>query len=121
MIHDKAPGQLKLTTDMIKSLPLKATEFYIESIQEFWRNKEVDLESWHTTALNTIYKGKGDPQDPNNHHRIALKETSAKALSIIISRRLLKKFTNQPHLSIWSYRMSRSPTYHQDTSGTNTD
>ncbi len=41
------------------------------------------------TILNTLYKGKGEPHDPNNHCGIALKETSAKVLSIIISKRLL--------------------------------
>jgi hypothetical protein len=42
--------------------------------------------------LNTIYKGKGDPQDLNNHRGIALKEMSAKVLSIVIAQRLLKRF-----------------------------
>ncbi len=55
MTYDKAPGQSKLTTDMIKNLPPSATNFYIEIIQEFWKNEEVDLKSWHTTILNTIY------------------------------------------------------------------
>jgi hypothetical protein len=72
MAHDKAPGQSKL----IKNLPPSALELYTEIIQEFWKNKRVDLNSWYTTILNTIYKGKGDPQDPNNHRGIALKETS---------------------------------------------
>jgi hypothetical protein len=39
-----------------------------------------------------MYKGQGDPQDPNNHRGIALKETSAKVMSIIIAKRLLKRF-----------------------------
>ncbi len=54
------------------------------------------LKRWHMALigpiLNTIYKGKGDSQDPNNHHGIALKETSTKVLSIILARRLLKRF-----------------------------
>ena len=61
-------------------------------INEFWNNEQVDFKAWHITVLNTIYKGKGDPQDPNNHRGIALKETSAKVLSIILARRLLKRF-----------------------------
>ena len=77
---------------MIKSLPKKAIELYADLIKKFWTDEAVDFDSWHVTILNTIYKGKGDPQDPNNHHGIALKETSAKILSIIIARRLLKKF-----------------------------
>ncbi len=93
MANDKDPGESKLMTDMIKNLPPSAINFYIEIIQEFWKNEEVDLNSWHTTILLlTIYKGKGDPQDLKNHHRIALKEKSAKVLSIVIAQRLLKRF-----------------------------
>jgi hypothetical protein len=77
---------------MLKNLPPQALNFYIDIIQEFWNNKDFDLSSWHTTILNTIYKGKGDPQDPHNHRGIALKETSAKVLSIIIAQRLLRRF-----------------------------
>jgi hypothetical protein len=76
---------------MIKNLPSQASDFYVELIQEFWKDKEVDFESWHAIILNMIYKGKGDPQDPNNHRGIALKETSAKVLSIIIAKRLLSR------------------------------
>ena len=61
-------------------------------INSFWNNEQVDFEAWHLTVLNTTYKGKGDLQDPNNHCRIALKETSTKVLSIILVRRLLKRF-----------------------------
>jgi len=77
---------------MIKSLPNEAIQFYTDIINNFWNDKQVDFESWHITVLNTIYKGKGNPQDPNNHRGIALKETSAKVLSIILARRLLKRF-----------------------------
>ena len=91
MAYDKAPGQSKLTTDMIKNLPPSALDLYTEIIQEFWKNERVDLNSWHTTILNTIYKGKGDPQDPNNRRGIALKETPVKVLSIVIAKHLLSR------------------------------
>jgi hypothetical protein len=52
-------------------------DFYVELIQEFWRDEKIDFDLWHATILNMLYKGKGDPQDPNNHCGIALKETSA--------------------------------------------
>ena len=92
MKFDKAPGLTGLTTDMMKSLPNEAIQFYTDIINKFWNNEQVDFEPWHITVLNTIYKGKGNPQDPNNHQGIALKETSAKELSIILARRLLKRF-----------------------------
>ena len=52
-------------TDMIKNLPPEGLAFLTFIIQEFWKNKEVDFESWHITKLSNLYKGKGDQQDPN--------------------------------------------------------
>ena len=92
MAYEKAPGQSGVTTDMLKSLTPEAINFFTERIQEFWKDPNVDYESWHTVILSTVYKGKGDPQDPNNHRGIALKETSEKILCIILARRLLKRF-----------------------------
>jgi hypothetical protein len=45
MANYKAPGQSKLTTDMLKKLPPQALNFYIDIIQEFWNNKDFDLSS----------------------------------------------------------------------------
>ena len=53
--------------------------------------QDVDYDRWHMTILSNIYKGKGDPQDPNNHRGICLKETSYKVMSIIIAQRLLQR------------------------------
>jgi len=91
MASNKAPGKSGLTTDMIKCLPPRAMNLYVEFIQEFWKRDDIDFYSWHVTVLNLLYKGKGDPRDPNNHRGIALKETSAKILSIIIAKRLLHR------------------------------
>jgi hypothetical protein len=92
MAGNKAPGKSGLTMDMIKCLPPKAMNLYVEIIQEFWKNDDIEFESWRITVLNLLYKGKGDPHDPNNHRGIALKETSAKVLSIIIAKRFLYRF-----------------------------
>ena len=93
MPYDKAPGQSGLNTNMIKTLPQQAFNHYVKFIQDFWNNPETDYNSWHITTLSVIYKGKGDPQDPNNSRGIALKETSAKVLSIILAQHLpLKRF-----------------------------
>jgi len=120
MANEKAPGQSKLTTDMIKNLPQEATNLYFEIIQEFWTNNEVDLKAWHTTMLNTIYKGKGDPQEPNNHRGIALKETSAKVLSIVIGQRLLKRFKQINPISQFGHRKRNTPLKKPYSSGNNT-
>jgi hypothetical protein len=91
MPYDKSPGQSGLSTDMIKNLPPRAFNYYVKLIQDFWTEPDTDFASWHVTLLKVLYKGKGDPQDPNNNRGIALKETSAKVLSIIIATRLLKR------------------------------
>jgi hypothetical protein len=51
MAYDKAPGQSGVTTDMIKNLPEQALNLYIEFIQNFWQDEDVDFLSWHTTIL----------------------------------------------------------------------
>ena len=91
MEHDKSPGQSGLSTDMIKSLPPRALNYYVKLIQDFWNDPNTDFSSWHITLLKVLCKGKGDTQDPNNNRGITLKKTSAKVLSIIIAQRLLKK------------------------------
>ena len=91
MKNNKAPGITGVTMDMIKNLPQEGTELLVSLIQEFWSNLEVDFDHWHRTKLSNLYKGKGDPQDPYNWCKICLKETTAKNLSIILSKRLLKR------------------------------
>jgi hypothetical protein len=91
MEYDKSPGQSGLSTDLIKNLPPRALNYYVKLIQDFWQNPNTDFSSWHITLLKVLYKGKGDPQDPNNSRGIALKETSAKVLSIVLASRLLKR------------------------------
>ena len=99
--YDKSPGESGLSTDMIKSLPPCALNYYVKLIQDFWNDPNIDFSSWHITLLKVLYKGKGDPQDPNNNRGIALKETSAKAHSIIIAQRLLKGLNKSiPHLNL---------------------
>ena len=94
MPYDKSPGQSGLSTDMIKNLPPRAFNNYVKLIQDFWTEPDTDFASWHVTLLKVLCKGKGDPQVPNNNRGIALKETSAKVLSIIIATRLLKSLKN---------------------------
>jgi hypothetical protein len=68
MACDKAPGhQSGISTEMIKNLPPQAINLYLDFIQEFWPDKDIDFSLWHTAVLNTLYKGKGDHHDLNNH------------------------------------------------------
>jgi hypothetical protein len=49
-----------------------------------------------------LYKGKDDPQETNNHSGIALMETSAKVLSIILAEHLLKRLKQiNPTSQFW--------------------
>ena len=77
---DKSPGQSGLTTDMIKNLPPRAFNYYVKLIQNFWQDPNTYCNAWHTTLLRVVYKGKGNPQDPNNSRGIALKEPWKKPL-----------------------------------------
>jgi hypothetical protein len=79
-------------TDMMKNLPEQALNLYVEIVQNFWQDENINFAGQHITILQIIYKGKEDPQDPNNHWGIDLKETLAKVMSIVMAKRLLEKF-----------------------------
>jgi hypothetical protein len=64
MANNKAPGKSGLTTDMIKNLPPKAQDLYVELIQEFWRDDNIDFNSWHVTILNTLTRAKATSKIP---------------------------------------------------------
>ena len=77
--------------DMIKHLPLEGLDLLSDLIRDFWLNENTDFESWHATKLSNLFKGKGDQQDPNNWQGIGLKDTTAKIVSIIITKRLMSR------------------------------
>ena len=90
MKNNKAPGLSGVTTDMLKNLPEEGIALLTAHIQEFWENEECNYGTWHKTKLTLLYKGKGNHHDPNNWRGICLKETSAKIISAILPKRLLK-------------------------------
>ncbi len=51
MAHEKALGKSGVTTNMIKNLPEQALNVYVEIIQNFWNEKNIDFLAWHTTLL----------------------------------------------------------------------
>ncbi len=59
---------------MLKNLPQKAFQQYIDLIQNYWKDQDVDYGTWHITILSNVYERKGDPQDLNSHQGIFLKE-----------------------------------------------
>jgi len=91
MKTNKAPGDTGVTIDMLKNLPEEGYELLTKVIQDFWINPDCNVNSWHVQKLTTLYKGKGNPKDPNNWRGICLKEMTAKIVSIIITKGLLKQ------------------------------
>ena len=115
MKNNKAPGFSQVTTDMIKNLPSNALSLLTEFIHEYWNNSELDYTSWHKTKLSNLYKGKGDPQNPNNWRGICLKETTAKIVSIIAAERLLKQLKKlEPPPSLATLDAKKHYTWYDD-------
>lgn len=46
-------------------------------------------DQWRYSRINVLYKGKGDPRDPNNYRGIALQQTSFKCFTKIINNRII--------------------------------
>lgn len=44
MANDKAPEKSGLTTDMLKNLPPKAFQLYVNFIQKYWENQDIDYD-----------------------------------------------------------------------------
>jgi hypothetical protein len=88
---NKAPGFSGVTTDMLKNMPEEGLDIITHLIQTYWTNAECDYDSWHKQNIRSLYKGKGEPKDPNNWRGICLKETTAKVVSSIIAQRLIKQ------------------------------
>lgn len=114
MVIDKSPGQSGLSTNMIKSLPPQLLNLYVDFIQEFWNCENMDDTSWHTIVLNTLHKGKDNPQDPNNHQGITLKKTSAKTLSIVLADCLLKRLKQINTSQFGHIGCQEIPPHHQE-------
>ena len=91
MKNSKALGITGVTTDRLKSLPIAAINLLTDVIQDFMMSPNCNFASWHIQDLTTLYKGKGDLKEPNNWRGICLKESTAKIVSIIIAKRLLKQ------------------------------
>jgi hypothetical protein len=58
MANDKAPGKSGLTTDMLKHLQPKALQLYVDLIQEYWRNPDINYDTWNIIHLAILIKGK---------------------------------------------------------------
>ncbi len=44
MANDKAPEKSGLTTHMLKNLPPKAFQLYVNFIQKYWENPDIDYD-----------------------------------------------------------------------------
>ena len=75
---------------MLKKLPEKGIALLTTHIWEFWENEDCNYDTWHKTKLTLLYKSKGNHHDSNSWRGFFLKETSAKIISTILAKRLLK-------------------------------
>jgi len=71
---------------MIKNFPEEGFKLLIAHIQQFWEEAGCDYEIW----LMMLHKGNGSSHDPNNWRGICQKETSAKIVSTMQAKGLLK-------------------------------
>lgn len=64
--------------------------------------------SWRLSTIKMLYKGKGDPEDPNNYRGIALECTLFKILTKILTERLEREI--EPHIpeTQFGFRKGRS-------------
>jgi len=114
---NEAPGETGVTADMIKNLPLEALKLIASLICNFWTKQNTNFQSWHTTKLSNLYKGKGDQQDPNKWRGICLKETLAKNCEHYCSQTPSEMTqSNLNHLPVWSQRLPRSSAFNQKQS-----
>ena len=56
MKNNKARGISGLTIDMLKGVPPKGQDLFMELIQDFWSKKDINYELWHMTILSNLYK-----------------------------------------------------------------
>ena len=65
-------------------------------------------ESWRTSRIKILYKGKGDTADPNSYRGIALESTIFKLFSKILTRRLAKEVDEYIPECQFGFRRNRS-------------
>lgn len=92
MSNGTAPGASQLSPEMLKSLEgINAGAAY-NLLLHLWHHdgNTIDPTQWRMTILKVLYKGKGQSCDPNNYRGIALQEVLTRAMSRILTNRLLK-------------------------------
>ena len=86
MMNNKAPGQAKVTINMLKNLPEEAMQFITDFIKQYWLDENCHIKLWNHQKLISLYKGKGDIQNLKNWRGICLKETIAKIVSSKVAK-----------------------------------
>ena len=64
--------------------------------------------TWRTSTIRMLYKGKGDPHDPNSYRGIALENNLLKLLTRLMNRRLTEEIDNKIPEEQFGFRRGRS-------------
>ena len=83
----KACGPDNIYYEHLKEAAPTLKELWVALMNECLRQGRIPS-SWRNSVVKMLYKGKGDPSDPNSYRGIALENTLFKVLTKILTRRL---------------------------------
>ena len=83
--NGKAPGEDKITTEMIKKMGTEGTEVLLKIYNRVWQEEQIPKD-WQTALIVPIYK-KGDKKDCNNYRGITLLCTAMKIFEQITAKK----------------------------------
>lgn len=87
--NGKAPGNDKITGEMMKNMGEKGVQMLLDIFNRVWQ-EEIIPEDWKIGLIVPIFK-KGDNKDCNNYRGITLLNTATKVFEKIIEKRLRKE------------------------------
>lgn len=84
--NGKAPGNDKITTEMVKNMGEEGRQFLLEILNKIWEEEKIPSD-WELGLIVPIFK-KGDNKDCNNYRGITLLSTINKIYEHILEKRL---------------------------------
>lgn len=82
-----APGEDKITYNIIQQLPDQTKEILLEIYNKIWDEGNIPIQ-WKNSIITPKLKGDKDKQDINSYRPIALTSTFSKILETIVNQRL---------------------------------
>ena len=90
----KAPGLDNVCNEHLKDTADTLIPFWTELFSKCIQTGEIPNE-WRTAKMKVLYKGKGDPENPNSYRGIALENSAFKIFMKILTSRLEEPTENQ--------------------------